>query len=87
MNLSKELYVLIGIGAIFVSWKYTRRIRVVSFILLRRMYRVAKTYMLSKPDESKKELFKKNDDLHVADDDDANVNNEDSDDEEESPPM
>lgn len=83
MNLSKELYFLIGMGAILLSWKYTRRVRIISFILLRRVWRSVKNYMLNKPEQQN--TSKKNDDLTTPDDD--TVNDEDSDEEEEKPPL
>ena len=84
MNLSKEAYILLGAGAILVSWKYTRRVRVISFILLRRVWRSIKNYVLNKP--QKQNVSKKNDDLVTADDDTDN-DDEDSDEEEEKPPL
>ena len=77
MNLSKEAYVLMCMGAIVVSWKYTRRFRVVSFILLRRMCRAAKNYLLNVQQKKTDKLCKKNDDL----------NEDDTDEETESPPL
>lgn len=83
MNLSKEAYFLIGVGAIIVSWKYTTRVRVISFILLRRMWRTLKNYVLNEPQQQN--MSKKNDDLATVDDD--TDNDENSDEEEENPPL
>ena len=82
MDLSKEAYFFIGVGAILVSWKYTRRVRVISFILLRRMWRTLKNYVSNEPQQQN--MSKKNDDLATEDD---TENDENSDEEEEIPPL
>ena len=79
MNLSEETCILICIGAILVSWKYTRRFRVISFILLRRMYRAVRNYFLNVQVTKTDDLHKKNDNMDATDDD--------TDEENESPPL